>query len=184
MRVNWIFGADWTPRSDIDMDRVRDIAPSWGSWRSWRACGTANVICHDPVQARKLLDRAFQAVCNFYLPRNQFLEVGRPTGVRLYDGEYLAETQDLEDIIAMHFVIPNSDIILLAGINLASPTMPPDPMAQHRLRNRMGLIRSAMANNAQIQWVLVDHSEYPDPAFLDLSNLTRDTMENVLKLLA
>lgn len=184
VRINWIFGADWTPRPDIDMDRVRDIAPSWGSWRSWRACSTDNVICHDPVQARRLLDRAAQAICNFYIPRNQFLEIGRPKGVRLYDGEYLAEAQDLEDIIAMHLVVANSDIILLAGINLASPTMPTDPMAQHRLRNRMGLIRGAIANHPQIQWVLVDHPEYPDPAFLDLANLTRDTMENVLKLLA
>lgn len=184
MRVNWIFGSDWTPAADIDMDRVRDIAPSWGSWRSWRACSTANVICHDPVQARKLLDRAIQAVCNFYIPRDKFLEIGRPAGVRLYDGQYLAQVQDLEDIIAMHLVIESSDIILLAGLNLASPVVPEDPMDQHRLRNRMGLIRSAIDKNPNIQWVLVDHPEYPDPAFLDLTNLTRDTMENVLKLLA
>ena len=184
MRVNWVFGAGWKPRSDIDLDRVREVAPSWGSWQSWRDCGTHNVICHDPIQTRKLLDRAFQAVCNFYIPRNCFLEVGRPTGVRLYDGEYQAEAMNIEDIVAMHMVVPISDLVLLAGINVASPAIPPDPMEQHRLRNRMGMLRSVIANNPQIQWVLVDHSEYPDPAFLDIANLTRDTMENVLKLLA
>jgi hypothetical protein len=104
--------------------------------------------------------------------------------VRLYDGEYQAEAMNIEDIVAMHMVVPISDLVLLAGINVASPAIPPDPMEQHRLRNRMGMLRSVIANNPQIQWVLVDHSEYPDPAFLDIANLTRDTMENVLKLLA
>jgi len=184
LRTNWIFGSHWVPDSKLDLDAVKQIAPSWGSWRSWRACRTDNVICHDPAEAKKLLARAFQAVCNFYLPRSQFQELNRPVGVRLYDGDYREEATDIDDIIAMHLVVKQSDLVLIAGINLASPVIPADPMDQHRLRNRFGLIRSIIANNPKVQWVLVDHVEYPDPAFLNLPNLTRDNMKSVLKLLA
>ena len=121
--------------------------------------------------------------CNFYIPRKHFQEIGRPLGVKFYDGDFLELVDDLEDIVAMHLVASKSDIVLLAGFDLSIQNTPQDRFAQHRLKNRLGLMRSAFVNNPEIQWVLVDHPKEVDKAFSDLSNLTCDVMKNVLNLL-
>lgn len=183
MRINWVFAASWVPDVTIDMNGAKNIGPSWGSWKSWRACGNDNVICHDRGRAQELLNRAFQAVCNFYVPRKYYQDLGRPLGVKLYDGDYLEETNDLEDIIAMHLAAANSDIVLLAGFELIKPAVSEDQFEMHKIRNRLGLIRQVISSHPNAQWVVIDHIGEMDQAFSNLPNLTCDSVENVLKLL-
>lgn len=183
MRVNWVFSCAWIPDVTVDMACIKNVGPSWGSWKSWRGCDTDNVICHDRGRAQELLHRAFQAVCNFYVPRKYYQDLGRPVGVKLYDGDFLEETFDLEDIVAMHLAAANSDIILLAGFDLGKPIPVEDRFEMHKVRNRLGLMRQVMASNPGVQWVLIDHLAEIDVAFSELSNLTRDSVGNVLKLL-
>ena len=183
MRVNWVFADGYQLDPAVDITSVKGIGPTWGSWRTWRSCGTDNVICHDRGKAQELIKRAFQAVCNFHIPKKHYQDVGRPTGVKLYEGDFTQELDHIEDIIAMHLVAGASDIVLLVGFNLAPLTAPEDPFEQHKLRNYHGLIRSMIASDEVVQWVAVDHPAELDKAYQNLPNLTCDSMSNVLQLL-
>ena len=182
MRINWIVASDMVLDPAISADDLKTVGPIWGSWKSWRGCGNDNVICHDVIKAKQLLTRAFQAVCNLYLPRKYYRDLERPSGAKWYDGDFNQEVQDIEDVIAMHLASESSDLVLLLGFDLSSPRIE-DAMRTHRLINRLALIRQIMVSNPDIQWVLIDHAHDMDPAFDNLTNLTRDQFENVLKLL-
>jgi hypothetical protein len=183
MRINWIFSAVYNPPPEIDLERIKSIGPTWSSWRSWRSCQSDNVICHDMTQCKILLNRAFQAVCNFYLPRAYYQDLGRPLGVKLYDGDYKAELDNLEDIVAMHLVADSSDIVLMCGFDLAKPEITDDRYDKHKMVNRHGLLYQTIQSNPKVQWVLVDHDRKLDKAYENLDNLTCDTMDNALQLL-
>ena len=183
MRVSWVFSANYSIDPSIDPERTKSVGPSWGSWRSWRACNTDNVICDDLSKSRELIGRAFQAVCNFYTRKSYYTDLNRPVGVRFYDGEYSQQCADIEDIVAMHLASENSDIVILAGFDLGKITPPTDPLERHRLINRHGLQYSMIAHSEPVQWVVIDHPAELDKSYQNLSNLTCDTMENVLQLL-
>lgn len=183
MRVQWALANSYQPDPKIDLDSIKAIGPMWGSWKTWRSCNTDNVVCHPAAKARELLDRAFQAVCNFYVPRSQYEFLKRPVGVRLYEGEYAHEVDDVEDIVCLHLAGSQSDIVLLLGFNLEPITASEDRLATHKLVNRHGLIRGAFVSMPTVQWVVVDPPGKLDKAYQDLPNLTCDTMNNVLKLL-
>jgi hypothetical protein len=183
MRINWVFGSGWNPDPAVDLGKIHDIAPSWGSWKNWRSCNTNNVICHDPSQARRLLDRKFQTQCNFYLPRQHYQDLGRPLGVQLYDGNYTEYVTDIEDIVALHLAGSRSELVLVAGIELIT-TASADPLNSVYLRNRLGLVHAVVKNYPAVQWILVDHTAPLDKSFLTFDNLTCDKMENVLNLLS
>lgn len=183
MRINWIYSATYRPNSDETIDRMKEIAPGWGSWRAWRDCKIDNVVCYDKGKAQELLSRAFQSVCNFYIPRSFYQDLGRPLGVKLFEGEYKELVDDLEDVIAMHLVAPQTDLVLLSGFDLSTPVVTDDRYEKHRIKNRMGLIYQTMLTNPEIQWILVDHSKELDKNFQKLPNVTCDVMKNVLELL-
>jgi hypothetical protein len=183
MRVNWVFAEGYQLDPAVDADAVKSVGPTWGSWRTWRGCGTDNVICHDRAKAQELIKRAFQAVCNFYIPKKHYQDVGRPTGVKLYEGDFTQELDRIEDIIAMHLVSGISDIVLLVGFDFGPLPTVADQFEQHKLKNYHGLMRSTINSDQAVQWVAVDHPTELDKAYQNLSNLTCDSMESVLKLL-
>jgi hypothetical protein len=149
---------------------------------TWRSCQTDNVICNDPVKANELVKRNFQNTCNFYIPNSVFQQLGRPEGVRLYEGAFSHDVEHQDEIVAVHLVTGASDIVLLLGFDLTAHAPNPDRLEEHRAQNYRGLIRQAIKDNEHIQWVLVDHpGEIGKDMILD--NLTTDTMSNVLKLL-
>ena len=184
MRVNTIFSADYVPQSAESIQQLQDLAPSWGSWKSWQSCNTHNVICHEINHARALLKRNIQSSCNFYIPQKLFQPLNRPNGVHFYQGDFLEDMANLEDVIAMHLVSIQSDLVLLFGFDISNPGVIDDRLQQHRVKNRLGLIRHAIAVNSGVQWVLVDHEKQPDQSYQSLSNLTCDKMSNVLQLLS
>lgn len=183
MRVNWIFADSYQNGPAVDIELIKSIGSTWGSWRTWRSCNTENVICHDRAKAQELIGRAFQAVCNFYVPKKHYQDLNRPVGVKLYDGDFTQELDHLEDIISMHLVAGVSDIVLLVGFNFGTPAATDDQFEQHKLRNYHGLMRSTIVNSETVQWVAVDHPAEMDKAYQNLPNLTCDTMKNVLQLL-
>lgn len=183
MRVNWVFSAKHSIGPEFDISTIKNIGATWGSWKSWRACGTDNVICHDRAKAQELLQRAFHSICNFYVPKKYYQELGRPTGLRLYEGDFAESVDDLEDIIAMFLVSSNSDLVLLSGFDFSTPPPAPDRLTQHKIQNRLGLFYQ-IVSSSKAQWVLVDHPGDLDKAYSKLSNLTCDKMQNVLKLLS
>lgn len=183
MRTNWIHCSTFQPDNSATLTRMKDIAPSWGSWKSWRDCKTDNVVCYDKGKAQELLSRAFQTVCNFYVPKDFYQDLGRPRGVRLFDGEYKEIVDDLEDIISMHLAGSQSDLVLMTGFDLSTPKTIEDRYEKHKVTNRLGLMYQAMAMTPNVQWILVDHTKELGKSFQKLPNVTCDVMKNVLELL-
>lgn len=183
MRINWIFADTYQLDPTITIEQIKSVGATWGSWRTWRNCGTDNVICHDRTKCMELIGRAFQAVCNFHVPKSYYQDLNRPMGVRLYEGDFKMEIDHHEDIVAMNLVADISDIVLLVGFDLSLSNAPADAFEAHKFRNYHGLVRSAIDSNQMTQWVLVDHPAKLDKAYQNLPNLTCDTMANALKLL-
>lgn len=183
MRVNWIFSAAYNPGPEVDLAAIKNIGSTWGSWKSWRACNTDNVICHDKSKSQELIQRNFQNSCNFYVPKDHYQSLGRPMNVNLYNGEFHEAVDDLEDIIAMHLISNSSDIVLLAGFDFSTQEPATDRLQQHRVQNRLGLFYRLLVNNPETQWVLVNHHKPLDKAYSKLPNITCDVMKNVLQLL-
>ena len=183
MKISWVFAADYVMPVEVDQEAIKQIGPSWGSWQTWRSCATDNVICHDRAQAERLLTNGFQRRCNFYLPRTWYKELGRPTRVNLYEGSHDIQLDNIEDTVAMQFAAANCDLILLMGFDFALPESVEDRFQRHKLQNRHGIMHQTIRNAQDTQWVLVDHPHKVDRAYESLSNLTCDTLTNVLKLL-
>lgn len=183
MRINWAFADGYQIDPAIDIESIKNIGPTWGSWRTWRSCGTDNVICHDIAKARELVNRAFQAVCNLYVPKKHYQELDRPRGIKLYEGDFDHALDHAEDIIALHILSSMSDIVLMAGYDLGDIREAQDRYDGHKLQNYHGMLRSLLGQNPDVQFVLVDHPKILDKAYRDLPNLTCDKMSNVLKLL-
>lgn len=182
MKCSWVFATGYQLDPVVSIDSLKDIGSSWGSWQTWRGCGTDNVVCDDLAKSRELIDRAFQAVCNFYVPRNSYQKLGRPVGLKFYESEFNFEIDNVEDIIACHLGSASADIVLMCGFDFHVPTDVTDRLEQHKIQNRHGALRSVIANSKS-QWVAVDYSETPDEAYKELPNFTCDTMESVLNLL-
>ena len=112
MRITWVL-ADATELDPTqNMSELKLIGSTWGSWRTWRAYGTDNVICHDFKKASELLKRAFQAVCNFYIPNENYAPLDQPMGVHLYEGSFVHDLERQEEIVALHLAASVSDIVL------------------------------------------------------------------------
>lgn len=183
MRINWVFASTWTPDPDLDLEKLYKIGPSWGSWKTWRSCSTHNVVCHDMTRAKILVERQFQTKCNLYVPHQHYGALGRPGQIQLYHGDYQQSTVDIEDIVAVHLAAANSDIVLMTGFDLRA--QPDHDHASDRVqwRNQMGLLSSAVASAAAVQFVLVDHPTPLGKSFDHLKNLTCDKLQNMLQLL-
>jgi hypothetical protein len=182
MNINWVLADSIVLDPTVDTAQLKNIGSLWGSWCTWRSCQTDNVICNDPVKSTELIKREFQKTCNFYIPNSVYQQLNRPTGVRLYEGEFVHDVDHQDDIVAMHLAAGSSDIVLLLGFDLAEKQPNPDKLLEHRARNYRGLIRQAMIDNRHVQWVLVDHPDTVMKDLVDLPNLSTDTMDTVLAL--
>jgi hypothetical protein len=184
MNINWVLANSYIPDPTINLDQLKACGAFWGGWQTWRASGTDNVICHDPAKAQELIKRQFHATCNFYVPNSAYAMLDRPQGVRLYEGKFLHDLDNHEEIVALHLTAGISDIVLLMGFDFAENELPSDRLERHRWLNHRNLIRQAIKDNAQTQWVLVDHDQPVGKDFGELSNVTTDTLANVIGMLA
>jgi hypothetical protein len=182
VKISWVVAAGHSLDPTISVEQIKSVGPVWGSLQTWRACNTDNVICHQQQKGRELLDRAFQAVCNFYIPRNLYEPLARPVGVRLYDGNYDGELDNVEDIVALHLAGSSSDIVLMMGFDWMLPENVTNRFERHKIINRHGLIRSVISGGVQTQWVAIDCANM-DKSYQNIPNLTCDTMQNALQLL-
>ena len=180
MRISWIV-ADAFNDPTVEPNTLKNIGSIWGSWRSWRAWNTDNVICYDSDKAKDLVKKAFQAVCNLYIREEVFAELEQPVGVNLFGGEFPAEFYGIEEIIAMHLIAGQNDLVLLLGYDLSESELV-DTFELHKRKNYLAAFGAAVKMYSTTQWVVLDHPELPD-SLKDLENITCDSYENVLKLL-
>lgn len=182
MNISWVLADSVLLDPTQDIDALKRVGAFWGSWRTWRACQTDNVICHDQVKAAELLKRNFQTYCNFYIPNSVYTSLDRPDGVKLYAGEFVHDVDQQEEIVALHLAATTSDIVLLLGFDLTKLDPNPDKLKANRAQHQRNLIRQAFLEYATTQWVVVDHSEELDPNLTNLDNLVSDTMPTILSM--
>jgi hypothetical protein len=183
MNINWVLANDYVPDPTIDLAQLRAYGAFWGGWQTWRASATDNVICHDTAKAQELIQRAFQATCNFYVPNSAYVMLDRPQGVRLYEGEFVHDLDDHEEIVALHLTAGISDIVLLLGFDISEADLPTDRLQRHRALNYRNLFKQVIQDNNKVQWVMIDHEKAFRKDLTQLQNLSSDTLENVRNIL-
>ena len=180
MRISWVFANSYQLDPGVDIEKIKSIGPTWGSWQS---SSTDNIICHNLLKSKEFIQKSLHTQCNFFVPKDVFDSLGKPASVKVYDGKFDVDVFGIEDIVAMHLVSTLSDVVLMVGYQISKIKDSGNHQSTKRLLNYHGLLRSAIVNYSKTQWVVVDHPQPFDPAYQNLSNLTCDTMENVLQLL-
>ena len=183
MKITWVLANTVVLDPTLDTVTLKNIGPCWGSWRTWRACQTDNVICHDAARAQELLSKQFEQQCNLYLSQAVHEELKPPARVRAYGGDFVEPTEREEEIIAMHLASSQSDIVLLLGFDFAPQPAYADPEVQRRAENYRLYVQHIIKDNSEVQWVLVDHDTKLMPEVQDLPNLTVDNLANIIKML-
>ena len=153
MNISWVLADSAAIDPTQSIDALKRIGAFWGSWRTWRAYQTDNVICHDQVKA-----------------------------VELYAGEFVHDVIRQEEIVAVHLAATTSDIVLLLGWDLAELPPDADKLRANQTQHHRNLLYQALKDYTQIQWVVVDHPGKLAPNLANLDNVTTDTMDAVLAL--
>lgn len=179
MNIAWLFAENTLLPPTADLTAIHDTAPIWGSWRTQRGYQTDNVVCWNSQQATQLVAQGYSSICNLFIHQKVYEQLGQPQRVRAFGGEFVHEVDSQDDIVGMHLVAAVADVVLLVGFDFG-PTIEP---SESRL-NYLGLAAQIINDQSQTQWVLVDHSDKLAEPFRDLSNITCDSMKNVLHLLS
>ena len=124
MNISWVLADSFTLDPLADVQQMKNIGSFWGSWKTWRGCSTDNVICHDLAKSRELLKRNFHQLCNFYIPNSQYQFLGRPEGVKLFEGEIKHDVDNVDDLVSLNLAVTVSDVVILAGFNLTEIGLP------------------------------------------------------------
>jgi hypothetical protein len=180
-KISWVLADSVVLDPTQDIEELKRVGAFWGSWRTWRAYQTDNVICHDQVKADELIQREFQKLCNFYIPESVNTNLNRPEGVKVYAGEFVHDVIRQEEIVAMHLAATTSDIVIMLGWDFTERETDPDRLQANQAQHYRNLVQQAFITYNHVQWVVVDHPETIMKELIGLSNLSIDTMENVLK---
>lgn len=182
MNISWVLSDSAEIEPTQSINELKRIGAFWGSWRTWRAYQTDNVICHDQAKAAELIKRNFQAQCNFYIPVSVYNSLNNPDNVRLYAGDFVHDVIRQEEIVALHLAATTSDIVLLLGWDLTELKNTADRLKTHQSQHHRNLLRQAIKDYDQVQWVVVDHTDALDPILVNLDNVTTDSLQSVLAL--
>lgn len=182
MNISWVLADSVVIDPTQNIETLKRLGAFWGSWKTWRAYQTDNVICHDQSKAEELIKRNFQTQCNFYIPSSVHTALHRPNGVRLYAGEFVHDVIRQEEIVAIHLAATTSDIVLLLGWDLAELHPSPDKLQTNQALHHRNLLYQALKDYNQIQWVVVDHSGKIASNLMNLDNVVTDNMDAVLAL--
>lgn len=171
MRTAWVISESLQLTPTKVYGRLQDIAPTWGSWSTWREFKTDNCTCSEIRKAGELLSRAFQGATNFYLPKTYHKELGEPRGVKLIEGQPRTDVELQDDVMAISIASQQYDLLLLLGFDLEQPTAYSDQ------------IHAIIKGNIDCQFVQIDAVKPAPERYQSLTNFTCDTYENVLQLL-
>lgn len=180
MNISWVISDTAELDPTIDLVGMKNLGSIWGSWRTWRQYQTDNVICYDMLKAVELVKRNFQKSCNFYVPNSIYADIQRPSDVRVFEGTFVHDVERQEEIVAMHLAASVSDIVLLYGFDFSAQPVNPDKLLEHRAHNYRGLTKQAIKDNPTVQWVAIDHAQDFRKDLLELTNLGKDTLSNIL----
>ena len=180
MKISWGIANSAVIDPTVNLEKLKNIGPFWGGWRTWRSYQTDNVVCHTAAEAKNLVQRQFHTKCNLYVPSELWNDLDRPAGVKLYGGTFNQMVNDPDDIVSMHLAAAHSNIVLLVGFDLSECAQNLDKLAKHRWHNHIQYVLHILTANAQIQWVVLDHEGAIDKQLQSQPNLLQDAMNNVL----
>ena len=184
MNIKWVLADNLVLDPTIDINRMKKAGTFWGSWKTWRAYNTDNVVCHDAKKAEELIKNEFQKTCNFYIPNSVYTALGRPTKVLIYEGDFMGhKVNNQDEIVAMNLAASSADVLLLVGFDWSTRAQEIDPDRELCAKNNRGLVLQAIKSRPDVQWILVDHPNELSPELAELSNLDRDSFTNVLQIL-
>lgn len=184
MKTNWVVADAVVIPPDVEISVLKDIAAIWGSWRTWRGCSTDNVICNEAGQARDLLKRRMNEMCNMHVPAAIYAELDRPRSVKIYQGQFTFEIDCKEELIAMQLAAAQSDIVLLLGFDWTEKPISTDRLTAHRALNYQRFVKDVISSNPLVQWILVDHPGMVLKELTQFENLTYSSLEEVIELLS
>lgn len=180
MKITWVLADAAEINPAIEIERLSNIGPFWGGWRTWRSYNTDNVVCYNEADARSLISRQFHLRCNLYLPDTVYQTVDRPEGVRLYQGKFHELVDHPDEIVSMHLASTTSDIVLLVGFDLTPRDLDHDRMAKHKWHNYVQYFLHIIKGSPNVQWVMLDNGKDIEKVLKNLPNLQFDTLDNVL----
>jgi hypothetical protein len=183
MNITWVLADNTQLDPTTDIKALKNLGSIWGGWRTWRAYATDNVVCHDIGKAQELVQRNFQTLCNLYVPNSAYVMLGRPTGVKLYEGELEMELDNKDELVAMNLAATVSDVVLLVGFDWPEQDKNPDKLLEHRAHNYRGVVNHLIQQRSGVQWVLVDPPQTVRPDLSKFDNFSTDSLKSVLKLL-
>jgi hypothetical protein len=181
MNISWVLADSTDLDHKIELSTLKDLGSFWGSWKTWRAYQTDNVICHNITKAEELIGREFHRTCNLYIPNSIYSVLNRPIGVKLYEGNFVHEVDNQEEIISMHLASQTSDIVLLLGFDFTEQEKNQDKLLEHRANNYRNLVKGVIKNTPNTQWVIINHPNALRLDLLELENLGTDSLENVIQ---
>jgi len=180
MNISWVFSDATDLDHTVNLTKLKNIGSFWGSWRTWRAYQTDNVVCHTMTKADELIKREFHKACNFYIPNSIYTTLDRPSGVHLYEGDFIHDVDHQEEIVAMHLAASTSDIVLLIGFDFSEQEKNLDKLLEHRAHNYRSLTKQAIKDNPQVQWLIINHPSKIRIDLTELDNLSLDSLENIV----
>jgi hypothetical protein len=176
MNINWVVADRTELDPTVDLEQIKNIGSVWGGWKTWRSCQTDNVVCHNAVQAQRLIEQNFHVRCNFYVPNSVYVSLDLPAHINAYEGNFNHDIDSPDELVAMNLSATVSDIVLLLGFDWTGINS-----NQQEIDYR-GLVAATMVNNSNTQWVLLDQSGPARTELVKLPNFTQDTLSNVLKM--
>ena len=183
MKTCWVLAQD-IGLGAVDPSVLSNVAETWGTADNWREYQTDNVVCHDLKQSINLVRRAFHAVTTLYVPREHYNELGRPVGIKLYEGEFKDNAVDnKEDIVMLNLVSSVNDIVLMYGFDLSPVDPTTDKLEQRFKKAYRHNVKTIIESNPNVQYVLVDYKHELADNIKGLENLTLDSLDAVLELL-
>lgn len=177
MNIAWVFSETIDLPPTVNINKLCDTIPAWGSWKTWRGYGTDNVICHDADKAKELHTQDFHTMCNFYTHQLTWPEKEVPAGIKTYAGNFMHNLNHCDDVVSIHLSATQNNVVMLLGFDFSDSTI----LEQI---NYLGLCSAAIEYYSKTQWVLVDHTAPLSSYFTKLPNLTQDTLSNVLSMIA
>jgi hypothetical protein len=180
MKFAWVLADDTIIDPSIDLEKLRNLGPLWGGWRTWRSYNTDNVVCHNESEARNLIDKNFHSRCNLHIPDKIYNAVNRPNGVKLYHGEFHELIDNPDEIVSMHLAASVSDILLLYGFNFKPLDPNADRLEKHKWHNYTQYFLNIVKSNPNTQWVVVDHGPEIEKEIKAIPNLQFDTIKTIL----
>lgn len=180
MKLSWVVANNAVIDPTVDIESLKNIGPFWGGWRTWRSYQTDNVVCHVDSEAKNLINRQFHTKCNLHVSAPLWPDLGRPAGVKLYQGEFHEMVDQPDDIVSMHLAAAHSDIVLLVGFDFSIKDLDHDRLARHKWHNYKQYVIHILKANANTQWVVLDQGPNVEKELKSLPNLLFDTMNSVL----